>query len=127
MKKIAFLLIGFLCLACEDDNFIIVNPVEVTNLNHPFEIEAGQTVNLVVSAQAPNDCWSEIEIDLVEIDEFTFEVLAEGKFDTSQPICEEEVVNQTETFSQTFTNPGEYVFKIRKSRTVFEEDIIIVE
>lgn len=127
MKKIALILTVLFCLACEDDNFIIVNPVEVTNLNHPSNIEAGQTVNLIVSAQAPNDCWSEIEIDLVEIDEFTFEVLAEGKFNTSQPTCVEEVVNKIETFSHTFTNPGEYVFKIRKSRTVFEEDIIIVE
>jgi hypothetical protein len=126
MKKLALLLIGILIFACEDDNTIIVNPVEVINLNHPFEIQAGDTVSLNVTAQAPNSCWSDIEIELIQLDEFNYEVLAEAKFDVSLPNCENDAFNKVETFTKTFSSAGEYTFKLRKSRTVFEDNVITV-
>lgn len=130
MKKI--LLPLFVCLVfsgCEKDNYKKIDMVEIEETIIPDTVINYEHVQIKIKASAADLCWSDLFVELKEIELFKYSIKSYGTFTCREGGC---VCAGMMLFKDTIINfqptqKGTYLFNISETRNRIVVDTMIVK
>lgn len=127
-KSLAFLgltLLLFLYGCTEEKEQGQIGPVRISEVNFPVSVSVNEVAPIYVRAYAPNDCWSNIRINLNKQQENHYKITASGFFN-GQLVCSDILIGADTTFLLTFDAPGKYYFQSNDNPFEIKYDTIEV-
>ena len=128
LKRINFVLILltsvlFSCMDNQDKFAERRVPVDIYDLAIPANGEVNQDIEIQLKAQAPNGCYSDLEVKLIKIDSRHFLFKANGLFE-SNGVCPYNLVNKDTVITFRPTSTGKYFFQTNEEPFEIRKDTI---
>jgi hypothetical protein len=130
MKHILILI--FLCFifSCDDDDYSRITMVGIENERVvPDTAENMESVQIKIKASAGSLCWSDLYVELRELDTFEYSIKAFGTFTCHKGGCacpDMMVYKDTIIYFQP-TQEGLYLFSISETKNKVDIDTMIVQ
>lgn len=124
--EILFLLILTFLFSCVEsgENFVVGQmPIEIYQSAFPETGTLDQGIAIQLRARAENECFSDLEIQLVEVDSKHFLFKATGMFD-SRGACADIMVYKDTTITFKPTTGGKYFFQVNEEPFEVKKDTV---
>ena len=117
-------------LSCNDDDYSRITLVCIENERFiPDTAENMESVPIKIKASAGSSCWSDLYVELRELEAFEYSIIAFGTFTCHKGGCacpDVMVYKDTIIYFQP-TQVGMYLFSISESRNKVDIDTMIVQ
>ena len=131
MKKIKLLFIAIVVIAvsCIDPsgNHVIYSssPAYITAKSIPAAGKVGETLNIIATAEAYSDCWSNLMLNFKESETLEYHLYATGNYE-SYGTCNATIITRDSIIEFKPLTAGKYVVKTMRSPQWIETDTIFV-
>ena len=126
-RKFAFILLALL-FSCADNHGNFTKreaSVDIYESIIPGIGTVNQDIQIQLKAQALNGCYSNLQVELIEVDTRHFLLKATGLFQTNG-ICPEVMVYKDTTINFTPTSTGDYFFQTNEAPYEIRKDTITI-
>lgn len=140
MRKLLYLFIIVLLSSCleDGDNYIrTTDLVPITEVTIPDSSEVADTIQITATAEANNDCWSDLRFQLDSVPNQnnnqtdttstkSYSLQAIGTYE-SHGSCPQVIVTADTVLDVLTSQKGNYIFYVTKNSYTLEVDTVFVE